>query len=250
MLVDLYPRHVIEFLGVHGVLAVPDAVAQLAREHSNVSILFMDIVGFTPLAKSVHPQEVMHMLNELFSEFDALCNEFGVYKVNDDYILFTVPNCFFAFCTRAAGCRLPVMSRRSILIGPRLLQVETVGDCYVVAAGLVEPDEEGFMQISPNLDPSDSAERLLQFAKGMMAHSRTVPVPRTAQHVTVRHIYSQFPQSPSDLSLSDLSLSDLSFSDLSYSDLSLSDLSHSLIPGLCLAPLFLRYELASTPAIV
>ena len=208
MLVDLYPRHVIEFLGVHGVLAVPDAVAQLAREHSNVSILFMDIVGFTPLAKSVHPQEVMHMLNELFSEFDALCNEFGVYKV------------------------------------------ETIGDCYVVAAGLVEPDEEGFMQISPNLDPSDSAERLLQFAKGMMAHSRTVPVPRTAQHVTVRHIYSQFPQSPSDLSLSDLSLSDLSFSDLSYSDLSLSDLSHSLIPGLCLAPLFLRYELASTPAIV
>ena len=190
------------------------------------------------------------MLNELFSEFDALCNEFGVYKVNDDYILFTVPNCFFAFCTRAAGCRLPVMSRRSKLIGPRLLQVETVGDCYVVAAGLVEPDEEGFMQISPNLDPSDSAERLLQFAKGMMAHSRTVPVPRTAQHVTVRHIYSQFPQSPSDLSLSDLSLSDLSFSDLSYSDLSLSDLSHSLIPGLCLAPLFLRYELASTPAIV
>ena len=143
MLVDLYPRHVIEFLGVHGVLAVPDAVAQLAREHSNVSILFMDIVGFTPLAKSVHPQEVMHMLNELFSEFDALCNEFGVYKV------------------------------------------ETIGDCYVVAAGLVEPDEEGFMQISPNLDPSDSAERLLQFSKRMMAHSRTVPVPRSALYVTV-----------------------------------------------------------------
>ena len=104
MLVDLYPRHVIEFLGVHGVLAVPDAVAQLAREHSNVSILFMDIVGFTPLAKSVHPQEVMHMLNELFSEFDALCNEFGVYKVNNT-ILFTVSNCFFAFCARvAAAC--------------------------------------------------------------------------------------------------------------------------------------------------
>ena len=49
----------------------------------------------------------------------------------------------------------------------------------------MEPDEEGFMQISPNLDPCDSAERLLQFAKGMMAHSRTVPVPRTAQNVTV-----------------------------------------------------------------
>ena len=52
-----------------------------AETHSAVSILFSDIVGFTKISSSVHPQYVMDMLNELFSKFDKLCEDHGVYKV-------------------------------------------------------------------------------------------------------------------------------------------------------------------------
>ena len=86
MLVNMFPRHVIEFLGVHGSEAVPESVAHLAHRHSDITVLFLDIVGFTPLARDADPQDVMKMLNELFSTFDILCTEHGVYKVNTDVV--------------------------------------------------------------------------------------------------------------------------------------------------------------------
>ena len=92
MLVDVFPRHVIEFIGIHGTEAVPEAIAQLAHRHSGVSILFMDIVGFTPLSSEADPQDVMRMLNELFSGFDAFCAEHGVYKVWS-HLLMCGPSC-------------------------------------------------------------------------------------------------------------------------------------------------------------
>ena len=82
MLIDVYPRHVIEFLATHGTGAVPEAVAQLAHSHTGISIFFMDVVGFTPMSKDANPQDVMKMLNELFSALDILCGTHDVYKVN------------------------------------------------------------------------------------------------------------------------------------------------------------------------
>jgi class 3 adenylate cyclase len=73
MLSEMFPRHVIEYFGVHGTGAVPQAMSLLANRHNAITIFFMDIVGFTPLAKEADPQDVMKMLNELFSVFDALC---------------------------------------------------------------------------------------------------------------------------------------------------------------------------------
>ena len=55
--------------------------------------------------------------------------------------------------------------------------METVGDCYVVAAGLVEPDGEGFVRISTRHDRADSALRLVSFAKDALAHAGTVRMP-------------------------------------------------------------------------
>ena len=83
MLIDVYPRHVIEFLATHGTGAVPEAVAQLAHSHTGISIFFMDVVGFTPMSKDADPQDVMKMLNELFTALDALCGAHDVYKVNN-----------------------------------------------------------------------------------------------------------------------------------------------------------------------
>jgi class 3 adenylate cyclase len=46
-----------------------------------VSILFSDIVGFTTMSSTLHPEQVMDFLNVLFSKFDSLCDKYDVYKV-------------------------------------------------------------------------------------------------------------------------------------------------------------------------
>ncbi|CDQ99671.1 unnamed protein product, partial [Oncorhynchus mykiss] len=42
------------------------------QRHTNVSILYADIVGFTKLAGDCSPGELVHMLNELFGKFDQI----------------------------------------------------------------------------------------------------------------------------------------------------------------------------------
>lgn len=53
----------------------------LARTHEEVTLLFMDITGFTCMSKQVAPADVMQFLNALFSLFDALVTVHGVHKV-------------------------------------------------------------------------------------------------------------------------------------------------------------------------
>uniref|UniRef100_A0A673Z7L2 Adenylate cyclase type 2 n=1 Tax=Salmo trutta TaxID=8032 RepID=A0A673Z7L2_SALTR len=45
------------------------------QRHTNVSILYADIVGFTKLAGDCSPGELVHMLNELFGKFDQIAKE-------------------------------------------------------------------------------------------------------------------------------------------------------------------------------
>lgn len=51
------------------------------REFSSVSILFSDIVSFTPMCSRLHPMEVVCVLNALYVAYDELCEEHSVYKV-------------------------------------------------------------------------------------------------------------------------------------------------------------------------
>ena len=53
----------------------------IADKHNEVSILFADIVEFTPQSKKLNPTELVSMLNTIFSEFDDLSIEFGVEKI-------------------------------------------------------------------------------------------------------------------------------------------------------------------------
>ncbi|GFR47149.1 hypothetical protein Agub_g8840 [Astrephomene gubernaculifera] len=58
------------------------AAAVVYKEwHPMVSILFADIVGYTNMSQQVDPEEVMMMLHQLYSKYDALCSIHGVYKV-------------------------------------------------------------------------------------------------------------------------------------------------------------------------
>lgn len=46
-----------------------------------VSVLFADIVGFTTFAQGTSPEELVTMLNELFSSFDKLAEQHGLEKI-------------------------------------------------------------------------------------------------------------------------------------------------------------------------
>jgi class 3 adenylate cyclase len=53
----------------------------IAEEFDSASVLFTDIVGFTPISASFDPHAVVNMLNELFSRFDELVDKYDVEKI-------------------------------------------------------------------------------------------------------------------------------------------------------------------------
>ena len=53
----------------------------IADGFGEVTILFADLVGFTHLSTTVSPEQLVAMLNRLFSRFDELSDRFGVEKI-------------------------------------------------------------------------------------------------------------------------------------------------------------------------
>ena len=61
----------------------------IADDFQDVTILFADISGFTKFSSSRPAEEVVRLLNNIFSQFDEFCVQFGVEKiktVGDGYI--------------------------------------------------------------------------------------------------------------------------------------------------------------------
>ena len=54
---------------------------RIADSHEQVTILFADIVGFTKMTASMPPAELVDMLSQLFSRFDALSDKHGLEKI-------------------------------------------------------------------------------------------------------------------------------------------------------------------------
>ena len=53
----------------------------IADRFESVTVVFADIVGFTPLSSGADPEEIVAMLDALFSEFDALADKHGMEKI-------------------------------------------------------------------------------------------------------------------------------------------------------------------------
>ncbi|HUE98395.1 MAG TPA: adenylate/guanylate cyclase domain-containing protein [Anaerolineales bacterium] len=62
----------------------------IADQYDEASVLFADMVGFTPLSAKLHPVEMVELLNEVFSFFDSLLDKYGVEKIRtigDSYMV-------------------------------------------------------------------------------------------------------------------------------------------------------------------
>jgi adenylate cyclase len=54
---------------------------EVIADAAEVSVLFADLVGFTPLAGRLPPRQVVHLLNNVFTQFDELADRCGLEKI-------------------------------------------------------------------------------------------------------------------------------------------------------------------------
>jgi adenylate cyclase len=62
----------------------------IADHYDEASVLFADMVGFTPLSAQLPPVEIVELLNEAFSFFDSLVDKYNVEKIRtigDSYMV-------------------------------------------------------------------------------------------------------------------------------------------------------------------
>lgn len=91
------------------------------------SILYADIVGFTKLASSCSPQELVAVLNKLFGRFDDIAKVKKAAEAQPKHF----PTQLFApsltvsclWCLQKNGC----------------LRIKILGDCYYCVSGLPDP---------------------------------------------------------------------------------------------------------------
>ncbi|HET9876751.1 MAG TPA: adenylate/guanylate cyclase domain-containing protein [Mycobacterium sp.] len=89
LLLNILPREISEALKTE-----PRAIA---AHYDGASILFADIVEFTPIAAAMTPLSLVDLLNDVFQRFDVLVDNYALEKI------------------------------------------KTIGDCYMVAAGVPRP---------------------------------------------------------------------------------------------------------------
>jgi adenylate cyclase len=100
LLVNVLPSSIAERLKA--------ATGSIADHFDSASILFADVVDFTPLSRRLAPAEVVGLLDRLFSHFDTLVERHGLEKIK------TIGDCYMA----AAGVPdpLPDHARKAALL--------------------------------------------------------------------------------------------------------------------------------------
>ncbi|HEY9651452.1 MAG TPA: adenylate/guanylate cyclase domain-containing protein, partial [Coleofasciculaceae cyanobacterium] len=73
LLLNILPKPIVEQL--------KQFQSSLAQQFPEATILFADIVGFTPLSAQMPPLELLNLLNQIFSVFDQLAEKHGVEKI-------------------------------------------------------------------------------------------------------------------------------------------------------------------------
>uniref|UniRef100_A0A8C5DSY4 adenylate cyclase n=1 Tax=Gouania willdenowi TaxID=441366 RepID=A0A8C5DSY4_GOUWI len=79
------------------------------RQHKDVSILYADIVGFTKLASSCTPVELVAMLNKLFGKFDDIAMKHGCLRIK------ILGDCYY--CVSGLPDPIPNHARNCVQMG-------------------------------------------------------------------------------------------------------------------------------------
>jgi adenylate cyclase len=140
-----------------------------AQRFDAVSVLFADIVGFTPLSATMEPEELVERLNMVFTYFDTLAERYGVEKIRtigDTYMVASgipVPRRDHAQALAAMALDMlgyaaqgPLSFRIGInsgpavagVIGTRKFQYDIWGDTVNTASRMESHSEPGRIQIS------------------------------------------------------------------------------------------------------
>ena len=91
----------------------------IADHFEEASILFADVVDFTPLSSRLDAREVVRILDELFTAFDELADEYGVEKIK------TIGDCYMV----AAGVPIPRPDHAHALVRMGLEMRERARSC-------------------------------------------------------------------------------------------------------------------------
>jgi adenylate cyclase len=140
-----------------------------ARRFDSVSVLFADIVGFTPLSATMEPEELVDRLNEIFTHFDGLAARYGVEKIRtigDTYMVaagIPVPRPDHAHALAGMALDMLAYAAEGLLsfrvginsgpavagvIGTSKFQYDVWGDTVNTASRMESHGEPGRVQIS------------------------------------------------------------------------------------------------------
>jgi len=82
LLLNILPKLIAQRLKQdQGLLSERGGEAPIAEHFDDVTILFSDIVGFTPLSANLEPIKLVNLLNQIFSDFDQLAHRYGLEKI-------------------------------------------------------------------------------------------------------------------------------------------------------------------------
>lgn len=102
--------------------AIADRLKQshgvIADSFESVTVLFADIVGFTQISSQLSPQDLVDLLNRIFSSFDMLCEKYGLEKIKtigDAYML-------------AGGIPVPTETHAEAIAAMALEMIEKVNE--------------------------------------------------------------------------------------------------------------------------
>jgi class 3 adenylate cyclase len=87
---------------------------EIADSFADVTVLFGDLAGFTALSAKMSADDVVDMLNGLFSRFDRVANELGIEKIK------TIGDCYMAVCGLPKRC--PNHAARMVRMALRMLE--------------------------------------------------------------------------------------------------------------------------------
>ena len=94
---DLSDRLLLNILPEPIAIRLKRQETNIADGHADVAVMFADIVNFTHMSEEMSPNETVHLLNDIFSEFDVFAETHGIEKIK------TIGDAYMA----AGGLRSP-----------------------------------------------------------------------------------------------------------------------------------------------